>query len=76
MLPLPEKEAGTMWQVVCPETGWRSSLFGNRSSAERKAKSIDVEIARVNGLSAHRHPVVEVDIHPVTDLTPAARFTP
>jgi hypothetical protein len=49
------------WQVVCPETGWRSSPYVDRAAAERRARSIDVEIARVNGLSAHRHHVVEVD---------------
>jgi hypothetical protein len=76
ILALLEKEAGTMWQVVCPETGWRSLLFGNRSAAEHEARSIDVEIARVNGLSAHRHPVVEVDIHAVDDVAPAAPFAP
>jgi hypothetical protein len=52
--------AGPMWQVVCPETGWRSVLYGDRAQADWKARAIDVEIARVNGLPAHPHPVVEV----------------
>jgi hypothetical protein len=51
-----------MWQVICPETGWRSTPYPERAAAERKARSIDLQIARVNGLSAHRHPVIEVPI--------------
>jgi hypothetical protein len=50
----------TVWQVVCPETGWRSSPCLDREEAERKARSIDAEIARVNGGSGHVHPVIEV----------------
>ncbi|MCU1450020.1 MAG: hypothetical protein JWP02_2190 [Acidimicrobiales bacterium] len=65
-----------MWQIACPETGWRSSLYSDRAAAERKARSIDMKIARVNGLSPHRHRVVEVDVHPVNDVTPAARLSP
>jgi hypothetical protein len=49
-----------MWQVLCPETGWRSPPVPDRNDAERQARNIDAEIARVNGASGHAHPVVEV----------------
>jgi hypothetical protein len=65
----------TVWQVVCPETGWRSGLYVDHAAAEGKARSIDLEIARVNGLSPHRHPVVELQVdddvrlaHPASNL--------
>jgi hypothetical protein len=50
----------TMWQIICPETGWRSAPYSERAAAEGKARAIDIQIARVNGLSAHRHAVLEV----------------
>jgi hypothetical protein len=70
----------TMWQVVCPETGWRSTPYSGRAAAERKARSIDLKIARVNRLSGHRHPVIAVqldfgtgvDVHPANGNTAAA----
>ena len=67
-----------VWQVVCPETGWRSERHTDRAAAERKARSIDVEIARVNGLWAHRHPVVGVDAadDAAEELTAADRLMP
>jgi hypothetical protein len=49
-----------MWQVLCPETAWRSPPVPDRDDAERKARDIDAEIARVNGGSGHAHLVVEV----------------
>jgi hypothetical protein len=66
-----------MWQVVCPETGWRSAPYPDRAAAEDKARSIDVEIARVNGISAHRHPVVAADDHAASERSaPMARPVP
>jgi hypothetical protein len=55
-----EQIAPPMWQILCPETGWRSAVYADREEAVRTARSIDIEIARVNGPRTHPHPVVEV----------------
>ncbi len=51
----------TMWRVVCSETGWRSRPYNYRDAAQTKARSIDAKVARVTGVSVHRHQVVAVD---------------